>query len=349
MQSESERGRGYTRRLDERNLMKTENSIVEIIARISEAWPGRARAAGLQIAIGDDTAVWRPRYGYETILTCDWFLEDSHFLANRHPPHSIGWKCLARAISDIAAMGGEPRCFLLSLALSKKHTGKWLAGFLAGLREAARRLACPIAGGDTTQQRHVLTNVTVIGECERGKAILRSGAGPGDAIFVTGRLGEAEYGLRLVQASRKNVNTADARLQKHLYPMPRCEVGAFLARRRLATAMMDLSDGLSTDLARLCTASEVGARIEQQKLPCVRIAKQDRSKKFDATQLALHGGDDYELLFTVAKKNVMKIPKLIGRIALTQIGEITTQKKVVLADQPGPGRIVKNKGWDPFR
>lgn len=328
----------------------TENSILELIAGGPAGGNSRRGGyAGLQVGIGDDTAVWRPRVGHETILTCDWFLEGTHFLADRHPPRSVGWKCLARAVSDIAAMGGEPRCFLLSLALPKKRTSGWLAGFLGGLREAGRALDCPMAGGDTTQRDQILINVTVIGECERGRAILRSGGRPGNAIFVSGRLGEAEYGLRLIQANGKRVNPGDVRLQRHLYPMPRLEVGAFLARRRLVTAMMDLSDGLSSDLPRLCAASGVGARIDQARLPCVRMARQDASKKFDASQLALHGGDDYELLFTVAKKNVAQIPKTFGPVALTQIGEITAQKNVVLADQRGLSHIIKNKSWDSFR
>jgi thiamine-monophosphate kinase len=331
-------------------MKESENSILQFIAR-AQARPAtaRARRSGLHVGIGDDAALWQPRAGYEAILTCDWFLEGTHFLEDRHPPRSVGWKCLARAVSDIAAMGGEPRCFLLSLALPKSRTEKWLASFLEGLRDASYALNCPMAGGDTTQREQVLINVTVIGECRRNRAILRSGARPGNAIFVTGRLGEAEYGLRLIRSGDKRLTMRDRRLRKHLYPEPRLEVGAFLARRRLATAMMDLSDGLSSDLPRLCAASRVGARIELERLPCVRIARRDSSKKFDALQIALDGGDDYELLFTVAKKNVAQIPRAIGRAPLTQIGEITSQKEVVLIDENGLAHPLKNKGWDPFR
>ncbi len=331
-------------------MRKTENSILEFIAR-PHARPGtaRARRVGLQVGIGDDAALWRPRAGYETILTCDWFLEGSHFLADRHPPRSVGWKCLARAVSDVAAMGGVPRCFLLSLALPKSRVEKWLKSFLEGLRCASYALDCPMAGGDTTRRDQVLISVTVIAECHRGRAILRRGSRPGDAIFVTGRLGEAEYGLRLIQSGDKRLTMRDPRLQKHLYPEPRLEVGAFLTRRRLASAMMDLSDGLSSDLPRLCAASGVGARIELDRIPCVRIAKQGSCKEFDALQMALDGGDDYELLFTVAKKNVAQVPKAVGRVALTQIGEIATRKEVVLIDENGLPHPVQNKGWDPFR
>jgi thiamine-monophosphate kinase len=328
----------------------TEQSILEFISRSrSKADSRRVRVAGLQVGIGDDAAVWRPRSGHEMILTCDWFLEGTHFLAGRYPPHSLGWKSLARAASDIAAMGAEPRCFLLSLALPEKRVGPWLNDFLRGLRDAARAMHCSFAGGDTTKRAEIFINVTVIGECRPGWAILRSGAGPGDAIFVTGRLGEAEYGLRLIQSSRKKVNSATARMRKHLYPAARVEAGVFLAQRRLATAMMDLSDGLSSDLPRLCAASGTGAHVYLKRIPCVRIAKSAIPQGLDASQLALHGGDDYELLFTVAKKNVGRIPRAIGRLAITQIGEITSQRKILLSDERANTHPLENKGWDPFR
>jgi thiamine-monophosphate kinase len=331
-------------------MKMTEQSILEFIVRShSQADLGRAHAAGLQIGIGDDAAVWRPRPGQETTLTCDWFLDGTHFLADRHPPRSVGWKCLARAVSDVAAMGADPRCFLLNLALPGNRAKEWLAGFLKGLRAASRAFRCPIAGGDTTQRDQVLINVTVIGECHRGREILRSGARPGDAIYVTGRLGEAEYGLQLIQTSGNRLAARDSRLQKQLFPIPRLEVGAFLARRRLASAMMDLSDGLSSDLPRLCAASGTGAHLDLKRIPRVSIAKSDVHRGFDASQLALHGGDDYELLFTVAKKNVVRIPSAIGRIAITQIGEITSQRKILLSNERVNTHPLENKGWDPFR
>jgi thiamine-monophosphate kinase len=300
------------------------------------------------LAIGDDAALWRPRAGYETILTCDWFLEGTHFLADLHPPEVVGYKCLARAVSDIAAMGGQPRCFLLSLALPGTRTGNWLRKFLNGLRKASRVLSCPIAGGDTTRRNEILINITVVGEVRRGRAILRSGAYPGDAIFVTGRLGKAQYGLSLLLKPSKPISPGDKRLRKHFYPEPRLATGLWLANHRLATAMMDLSDGLSSDLPKLCEGSGVGARVEQRALPRVKIEKK-YSKKFDATELALHGGDDYELLFTVARKNVGRIPEKIARVPVTRIGEITAEKRFVLELKYGVTAPLKNRGWDPFR
>jgi thiamine-monophosphate kinase len=154
-----------------------------------------AHQSGIALGIGDDAALFRPRHGYETVLTCDWFLEGTHFLRDKHPADSVGWKCLARAVSDIAAMGAEPRCFLLSLALPESLTGGWLDQFLSGLRRATRKLHCPLAGGDTTRQSKVLINITVVGEVRANLAALRSGARPGDLIYVSGRLGSAQLGL----------------------------------------------------------------------------------------------------------------------------------------------------------
>jgi len=300
------------------------------------------------MAIGDDAAVWRPRSGYETVLTCDWFLQGTHFLPDRHPPDSVGWKCLTRAVSDIAAMGAEPRCFLLSLAVPASRTSAWLDQFLRGLGAASLHLKCPVAGGDTTRNKQILINITVVGECRRGLALLRSGARPGDAIFVTGRLGEGEYGLRLLREHKGQLNPRDARLRKHLYPEPRIAIGAWLAERKLATAMMDSSDGLSSDLPRLCLASGVGARIEVARLPLVRLAGAD-AKRFSAAELAQNGGDDYELLFAVAAKNVARIPRRLGGVSLTHIGEVTVPNKIVLISTEGDTRQIETGGWDPFR
>src|SRR6202140_2475009 len=172
----------------------------------------------LSLGIGDDAALLRGTPGYEIVLTCDWFLEGTHFLRDKHPADAVGWKCLARAVSDIAAMGAVPRCFLLSLALPRELAGAWLDDFLLGLRRAARRVGCSLAGGDTTARREVLINVTVVGEVRCGQEVRRSGAGPGDIIYVSGRLGEAELGLRLLRERKRRSSVREARLQKHFYP-----------------------------------------------------------------------------------------------------------------------------------
>jgi thiamine-monophosphate kinase len=319
-----------------------------LVDRIRRALATAGHTSSLRVAIGDDAAVWHPTPGHESVLTCDWFLEGTHFLLARHPARSIGWKCLARAVSDLAAMGATPRCFLLSLALPTTLTGTWLDEFLRGLCAASRKLDCPAAGGDITRRDQVLISMTAVGECRRGRAILRNAAQPGDAIFVSGRLGESEYGLRRIQQIKPRLNSRDPRLRKHLYPQPRLAVGAWLAQYQLASAMMDLSDGLSTDLPRLCQASGVGVRLEALRIPPPKISAVD-AKKFAPLSLALHGGDDYELLFTVRPKHIPQIPRRIAGIPVTLIGRVVKDKRILLVGINGQETQIENKGWDPFK
>lgn len=314
-----------------------------LVREIARRFP-RVRSQRLRLGIGDDAALWKPKPGIASILTSDWFLEGSHFLREMHPPDSVGWKCLARAVSDIAAMGGTPRCFLLNLALPAAATGKWLRNFLGGLRRAAISLDCVLAGGDTTRSKRVLISVTVIGEIPEGQEVLRSGARPGDLLYVSGTLGEAEHGLRLLRKSRGKVSSKNEAVRKHLYPEPRLELGRWLAVRKLARTMMDVSDGLSSDLPRLCAASEVGAIIDPGKLPLPRGNALD-----SAQQLALHGGDDYELLFAVSRRKAGLLPAKFGKLRLTRIGEITKRRGVQIIGKNGTREPLRAAGWDPFR
>jgi thiamine-monophosphate kinase len=326
-----------------------EDRLIEIVERAANRSGRKSRP--LKLGIGDDAALFLPKPSHETILTCDWFLEGIHFLLDKHPADAIGWKCLARALSDVAAMGGQPACFLLSLALPKKLIDRWLKGFIGGLTRAARKFHCPLAGGDMTRRADTLINVTVVGEIAAGQAALRSGASPGDVIFVSGRLGLAELGLQLLRSQRttKSGNSKDSWLQKHLYPEPRLHLGQSLTEKHLVTAMMDLSDGLSSDLTRLCSASRVGARIATEKLPTAQIAGlKALLPKFDQLDIALHGGDDYELLFTVPRNKSRKIPKSFQGVPLTEVGEITSQRKLLLVDSNGKERPLIAEGWDPF-
>lgn len=343
-----------------------ERDLVERIARHF----GKRAAGFVSLGMGDDAALVRPAPGNEIILTCDWFLEGTHFLRDRHPAEAVGWKCLARAVSDVAAMGGVPRCFLLSLALPEPLTGSWLDAFLRGLRRAARRFRCELAGGDTTSRREVLINITVAGEVRRGRASRRSGARPGDILYVSGRLGEAELGLKLLREGNAErpgqpalLRLADAarpgqlarlarrdmRVKKHLYPEPRLALGRWLREKRLPTAMMDLSDGLSSDLPRMCDASGVGALIDAARLPLPRVHEQEQKRGLDALQLALHGGDDYELLFAVSQRNASRVPASLAGLRITPIGKIVKARQVHLLDRAGRTSVLHAAGWDPFR
>jgi thiamine-monophosphate kinase len=342
--------------------MDAEDQLIDRITRSLPSAIARPRSGGLsrlavKLGIGDDAAVLLPDRGRELILTCDAFLEGVHFLRDLHPADSVGYKSLARATSDIAAMGGQPRAFLLTLALPETLTGRWLDQFLAGMKRAARRLGVQLIGGDTTKSPRVFISVTVVGEAPRGQSLARSGARPGDLIYVSGRLGRAELGLQLVRSKLTSLarrhRSLRAALQQHLYPALRVELGAWLAARRIASAMMDLSDGLSTDLPRLCRASGVGARIDSQRIPRVEIPHGARRKlrgvSLDPLQLSLDGGEDYELLFTVPRRNVAKLRNAPGFAQLTAIGEITRHRKILLVDSTGRPRPLHSRGWDPFR
>jgi len=327
---------------------QSEDSILRKISntfRSASCNTGRSVAVG----IGDDAALFRPKRGQETILTCDWFLEGTHFFRDKHPPDAVGWKCLARALSDVAAMGGTPRCFLLSLALPETHTGPWLDLFLVGLRRASRKFQCALTGGDTTRRNEILINVTVVGEVPAGRAVLRSRANTGDIIYVSGRLGEAELGLRILQRSKGAPSKKNPLTEKHLYPEPRLALGQWLAEKGLVTTMMDLSDGLSSDLSRLCAASAVGAQLESSKIPLLRFPDVALKEHHDPLHLALHGGDDYELLFTAPPRKTKLLPNSFRGVRLTAIGRITQRRELLLRDENGRVRQLTPRGWDPFR
>ncbi len=239
--------------------------------------------------------------------------------------------------------------FFLTVGLPESCAGAWFDGFLAGMALAARRFGLTLAGGDTTKYPSVVASLTVMGEINRGKAILRSGAKPGDLLCVSGRLGEAEFGYRLLRMNPHRRKRWARLLKKHYYPQPRLALGEWLATRRCATAMIDTSDGLSTDLGHICKASGVGAIVWEPKVPAVRIPPELRRHDLDPQEMALHGGEDYELLFTVPRKLAGRLPRKMEGIPTTIIGEITSQSGVHLLNAKGSSSPLLPGGWDPFR
>jgi thiamine-monophosphate kinase len=233
------------------------------------------------------------------------------------------------------------------------HSAPWLTAFLRGMARAARELGITIIGGDTTKSDRVFINITALGEIAPGHALTRSGAKPGDLIYVSGKLGRAQLGLELVLRGLGADPRLRAATQPHLYPKIRVALGEWLAQRRIASSAMDVSDGLSTDLARLCAASQVGAQIYVDKIPSAEIpaaaAQKLGNRKLDPLQFALHGGEDYELLFTIPPRQAKKIRQAPRATALTAIGEITHNKKIVLVRSDGRTQPLKPAGWDPFR
>jgi thiamine-monophosphate kinase len=355
------------------NFVTSEFQIIDRIRKRFSA-KGLLRAPWLPVGIGDDAAVLHsPARGFETVLSCDSFLEGVHFLPNIHPPEAVGYKALARATSDLAAMGACPRYFLMTLALPKARSGKWLDGYVMGLARAAREFGMVLAGGDTSEFPSVAVGLTVGGEVRSGHALRRYGVRVGDQIFVSGTLGAAHLGLELMlrgivrSAADLKKPLWRAVLAAHLYPEIHVELGRWLAggergAKAIASSAIDTSDGLSSDLARVCEASGVGARIWAEKLPAVeipeslgkRLASRLRISGggqfgLDPVEMALHGGDDYQLLFTVPAKFAAQIPAAYRGASLTRIGEITRGRRIEVVDSSGKTSRLQSRGWDSFR
>ena len=288
--------------------------------------------------IGDDCAVLRLPRSHEALVTTDFSLEDVHFRREWHPSDSVGHRCLARGLSDIAAMGGVPRAAFLSLALPPDLSQKWVDQFVAGLLKLAKRYSVPLAGGDTAQSpAGILADIVVLGSAPAGKAILRSGAKPGDLLYVTGALGSSSSALNRLRDGEKLKPKSHP---KHFYPEPRIAIGQFLRDKKLASAMIDISDGLSTDLAHICDESKVGAVVYGNSLPMANGLGDG------GLQLALHGGEEYELLFTA--KPGRRIPKEIGGVPITRIGEMVRERQMKLAQPDGTAMILRSAGWQHF-
>jgi thiamine-monophosphate kinase len=303
------------------------------------------RSAGLTLGIGDDAALVTAPTGRELILTTDMSIEGVHFTSALHPPRAVGHRALARSLSDVAAMGGTPRFSLVSLAASRRAGRAWLEGFFDGLFALARRFGVVVIGGDTALVNGPMAiDVIVAGEVPRGRALRRSGAKPGDRIFVSGRLGMAAFGLRLLPSwTRVRSPVERVAIRAHLFPQPQCALGRFLSGHRLASALMDLSDGLSIDLRRLCDASGVGASLFADRIPAPPIPDAE-----DALGLALHGGEDYQLLFTVSAAKAAKVPRHFGRIPLRCIGSIRASGGIDMVTPGGKTLPVAPLGYDHF-
>ena len=315
----------------------------------------KARSRAVVLGIGDDCAILRPPAGSEILVTTDFTLEDRHFRRDLHSAASVGHRCLARGLSDLAAMGAAPLAAFLSLALPREMlaTAKgrtWVKGFFDGLRGLGELHGVPLAGGDTAQSpdRFVIADIVLVGAAPIGKALRRSGGKAGDLLYCTKSLGGAAAELETMFARGRPPRSIVAVNSPQLFPQPRLEVGAALLRRRLASACIDLSDGLSSDLAHLCTESRVYGEIEEALLPIHPLAAAFDSRK--AVQLALHGGEDYELLFTA--EPATSVPAMLAGVPITRIGRLTrrnrTQSEMTLVKADGTREPLQPGGWEHF-
>lgn len=285
------------------------------LALVKRIRRGAGSAAWLTRGIGDDCAVlWAPS-GAELLVTTDLFVEARHFRREMASARDLGYRALARALSDIAAMGGTPMAYFVSILVPQWAEKKWLDSFYSGMRMVGERARAVLAGGDTTRGEQLVCDVMVLGHAPKGRALRRDGARVGDGIYVSGELGVEAPGQRV-------------RFE------PRLALGRYLLANRLATACMDVSDGLALDLHRLCVESGVAAELRGP-LPVVKGVEEAE---------ALTHGEDYELLFTAPARK--RVPASFNGVPLTRIGTVVSGKAGRMTLDATP---LAAKGWDPFR
>ncbi|MGA8741823.1 MAG: thiamine-phosphate kinase [Terracidiphilus sp.] len=328
------------------NGNSSELALVERIRRRA----ARSANAGLVLGIGDDCALLRVKKGETLAVTTDLSIAGRHFRLDWHPPEAVGHRTLARGLSDLAAMGARPVAAFLSMGLPRDLTVDrrrgvaWIDRFFDGFLDLAGRFKTPLAGGDLAESPAVVADIVLVGAVLRGKALLRSGARPGDLLFVTGALGGAAAGLEKLKKLRGRLGTGLRHTQEallpHLWPEPRVAQGLWLRRKEAATAAIDLSDGLSTDLDHLCQESRVSAEIDADAIPIHAGATLDQ---------ALHGGEDYELLF--AARSNAAIPRSIAGVSVTRVGRIVKNrvgKPRVVVDTRSGRQPLERRGWEHF-
>ena len=340
-----------------RNVAPGPAAELALIERIrSRASARSSPAPEVRLGIGDDCAILQPPAGHELLVTTDFSLEGRHFRREWHPARSVGHRTLARGLSDLAAMGAEPMAAFLSLALPKgvARDLHWVDGFLDGLLSLAHACGVPLAGGDTSESpsSEVLADIVLLGTAAAGTALRRSGAQPGDRLYCTGTLGGAAAELDRLKRTPAAYAKAAFDLKQphpHLFPMPRLAAGRLLRERGLATACIDLSDGLSTDLQHLCAASKVAAEMDWSKLPASPLLR--GATEAHRAAAMLHGGEDYELLFTALPGTV--VPKRLGGVEVHCIGEIAARRRgrpqVTIVDAQGSRAALEPAGWEHLR
>jgi thiamine-monophosphate kinase len=327
-----------------------EKSLIAQIGRmVSAGKRGRRGETSILAGIGDDCAVLRlsksPGNQLDILVTTDFSLEGIHFRRDWHSPQSVGHRCLTRGLSDIAAMGGNPVAAFLSLAVPRSLPSRWIDLFLSSLLTLADKHGVTLSGGDTSESPNgggVLADIVIVGSVPHGTALLRSGARPGDQIYVSGTLGGSAAALQQMMKNPKRKQNP-RNYPRHFFPEPRIELGRTLREQGLASSMIDTSDGISTDLAHICEASGVGAEVQAELIPRASMGKP--RQKVDL-QLALHGGEDYELLFTAPRNKL--IPPRIAGVTITRIGRVTRSKKMILLDQSVGKSELKPQGWEHF-
>ena len=316
-----------------------EFGLIDLLAKMAGGGDKR-----LLIGIGDDAAAWQGDDSIQ-LASVDSFVEGVHFTPETTPWQEVGWKALAVNLSDIAAMGGIPRYALVALSLPDDSQVEDVAALYSGMLKLAKQYGVTIVGGDISRAPLVAIAITILGSSPTQKILTRSSSQTGDIVAVTGQLGAAAAGLEVLKHKRRLDPEADTRLKNaFLHPTPRIAEGLLLVEQGVKTAI-DISDGLVADLNQICKASRVGARLEVERVPVEPMVKTAFSER--ALELALSGGEDYELLFTASAEIVDKVKKAAS-CPVTAIGEITAGKGVTLVDKEGNPFKLAKAGWEHF-
>ncbi len=333
-----------------------------LIERIRSLLP---RPSTALLGIGDDCAVLRPTAGRDLLLTTDLLVEGVDFTQQTMTPFRLGRKAMGVNLSDIAAMGGFPRAALVTLALPPEVEIEFVDELYRGLQEEGTRYGVEVIGGDLSASSSLMISVTMIGEVEPGRAITRSGAKPGERIWITGRLGGSAAGLAALRAGFRmkddeveapfevsdelKVSVREA-LERHFCPIPRVREGRVLAEAGVASAMIDLSDGLALDLQHLCRESGVSARIKEDRIPVDPAASAiGQYLGQDPMAMALEGGEDFELLFTSSSESIDILRIIEDGIDVTEVGEVEEAGKGCLLVQRSGEAVPLSGGYDHFR
>lgn len=308
--------------------------------------------AGVVIGPGDDAAaVIAPVAGQALLLTCDAMVEDVHFRRRWMSPREVGWKVMVRNLSDIAAMGGQPGHAVVACGLPAATEVEFVDALVEGLDEAARKYGACIVGGDIVRSPVFFVSVALTGHAEAHSILRRSGCRPGAVLMVTGELGASAAGLAALEAGRGDDFPDAVRAQR--LPEPRLAAGRALARAGIATAAIDLSDGLAGDAAHLADESGAGVSVSLGSVPVAQSCREVcQALGLDALQLAVHGGEDHELLFTVAPDRVKEAVRILhdeAGLAATRIGSIVEKEQGLLAVKPDGTTMPLGEGWDHFR
>jgi thiamine-monophosphate kinase len=298
--------------------------------------------------IGDDSAVLNPPSGKLLLVTTDMLVENVHFSTSTATPYQIGWKSLAVNISDIASMGGEPTYGFISIGFPRDTDAEFVDEFYTGMRDIAEKYGVDIVGGDTVSSPEIIINISLLGEVEEDSYILRSGAKIGDAICVTGDVGGSSAGLEILK-QKLSIEGAD----KHLLPQPRVQEGRFLARSGFVTSMIDVSDGVASEINHICEQSKTGAHVYMKDIPLssnvVSVAKYTNKNPYS---FALFGGEDYELLFTCCPVRFQFLHDQVlcaYNTPITQIGYILDDSSITIEDEYGKKIPLEPKGYDHFK